>query len=166
MKNIKRILVPTDFSEFSLAGMDYVVSLAVLYDAQIYLLNVIDHEPTLAFHAVDLHSETLLRNNTKKAEAYLSRLVETKFRNMQNIVVVVRQGDPANVIVRFAKEQGIDLIVMATHGRTGLAHVLLGSVTEKVVRHSSVPVLTIKPQEIADGLLSDEDVEEQLHLKL
>lgn len=166
MKTIKRILVPTDFSEFSLAGMDYVISLSVLYDAQIFLLNVIDHEPTLTFHTVDLHSETLLRDNTRKAEAYLSTIIKQKFQDMKNILPMVRHGDPARVIVKVAREEGVDLIIMATHGRTGFAHVLLGSVAEKVVRHSSIPVLTVKPEEMSENVLREEDVEEQLHLRL
>jgi len=166
MKKIQRILVPTDFSEFSLAGMEYVISLSVLYDAQIYLLNVIDHEPTLTFHTVDLHSETLLRDNTKKAEAYLGAIIDRKFQNMQNIIPMVRHGDPARTIVKVAKEENVDLIIMATHGRTGVAHVLLGSVAEKVVRQSSIPVLTVKPEEVSESVLKEEDLEEQLHLRL
>jgi universal stress protein A len=166
MKAFKKILVPTDFSEFSLAGMDHAISLAVSNDAEIYVLTVVDNQPPVAFPAVDHHSETMLRDYSKQAEALLDRLIEKKFRGMRNIIPIVRRGNPAKEIVRLAREEGVDLIVMATHGRTGLAHVVIGSVAEKVVRLASVPVLVVKPQEVSDALLNEEDVEEQLHLKL
>ena len=165
MKNINKILVPTDFSDFSLVGMEYAISLAVLYDADVYLLNVVDHDPVLAFHTVDLNSETVLRDREKKAMAMLKDLIANKFRIMQNIVPVVRRGDPPKEIVRYAREEGADLIVMATHGRIGLAHVFLGSVAEKVVRRSPVPVFTVKPKIVAEILLNDEDIREQLHVR-
>jgi universal stress protein A len=165
MKKIERILVPTDFSEFSLAGLDYVMSLSVLYDAQIYLLNVLENDAVLAFHSVDHQSETALRDRQKTAEDILRRLIASKFHNMQNVVPVVRRGDPAKEIVQFSEQEEVDLIVMATHGRTGLLHVLVGSVTEKVVRYSQVPVLTVRPRRGSESLLEREDIEEQLHLR-
>lgn len=166
MKAIKKILMPTDFSEFSLSELDYIISLSVLYDAQIFLLNVLESDTVLAFHSVDYQSETGLRDRQKTAEGVLGHIIATKFHGMRNIVPVVRRGDPAREIVRFAKQENVDLIVIATHGRTGLAHVLVGSVAEKVVRYSSVPVLTMKPHIVTEFLLKEEDIEEQLHLKI
>ncbi|MCK5572484.1 MAG: universal stress protein, partial [Bacteroidetes bacterium] len=78
---------------------------------------------------------------------------------------VIRSGPPAEQIKRFAEEVGIDLIVMATHGRTGFHHIVMGSVAEKVVRLSGVPVLTVKPRPLRESILRDEDVETELHLR-
>jgi len=80
------------------------------------------------------------------------------------LVPVVKTGSPAAVIKRFAEEEGMDLIVMATHGRTGLRYILMGSVAERVVRISSVPVLTVKPQPLREAILKREDIETELHL--
>jgi len=79
---------------------------------------------------------------------------------------IVRFGDPSKEIVTFAQEEKMDLIIISTHGRTGLSHVLLGSVTERVVRHSLVPVLTVKPLSIQNQIMEEEDIDEQLHLRL
>jgi nucleotide-binding universal stress UspA family protein len=67
--------------------------------------------------------------------------------------------------VKYASAEGMDLIIMATHGRTGLAHVVMGSIAEKVVRHSEVPVLTIKPLPLHPTWVKQQDVDEQLHLQ-
>jgi nucleotide-binding universal stress UspA family protein len=93
----------------------------------------------------------------------LEEIVTRLFPGARSIVPVVRRGDPAREIVRFAREEGINLIVIATHGRTGLAHVLMGSVAEKVVRHATVPVLTAKPDSMRPPLMEQEDINEQLH---
>lgn len=166
MKAVKKILVPTDFSDFSLAGLEYAVPLSALYDAKIYLLNILESDAVLVFHSADHQSETALRDRERTAVGILEQTIATRFCDAHNIVPVVRRGEPAREIVRYAAVEGIDLIVMATHGRTGLAHVLLGSVAEKVVRHARTPVLTVKPKAVSETLLNEEDLEEQLHLKL
>lgn len=166
MKTINKILVPIDFSPFSLAGMEYVKFLAMLYDTEIYLLYVVPENVLVApYPNVDLNSETILRDTMEKAREELHHFVGDHLKNMRDVKQVVRCGKPSKEIVTFAQEEAIDLIVMATHGRTGLAHVLMGSVAEKVVQYSTVPVLTVKPEELAENMMEELDVEEQLHLQ-
>ena len=165
MKTIHKILVPTDFSTLSLTAIEYATSVPTFQDAQIYLIHVVDNVPVLAFHTVDLNSETLLRDSEEKARTELGRLISTFQATKRILIPVVRQGEAYKEIVKFARQEGIDLIIIATHGRTGLVHVLMGSVAEKVVRHSPVPALTVKPEKMLGSLLEQDDVEEQLHMR-
>ncbi len=164
MKTVQNILVPTDFSDLSLAAIEMAKTIAELFNAKIYFLNVIDDEPSLAFRIVDSHSETVLRDAEAKAQNILAHLSDEYFKNCAEIKIAVQRGNPFKSIIQFIEENEIDLVVMATHGHTGLAHVLLGSVAEKVVRYSTVPVLTIKPKEMHRKFLHDSSETEQLHL--
>jgi nucleotide-binding universal stress UspA family protein len=165
MKSMKKILIPTDFSLFSLSGIDYALSLTKLYNAAIYMLHVVPQSVFVALYPnLDLNSETVLRDNAVKVKTEFDSFIHNYLNNVPNINQVIKQGEPYKEIVRFAHEEDMDLIVIATHGRTGLAHVLMGSVAEKVVRYSSVPVLTVKPEGLRNDILHEKDVEEQLHL--
>lgn len=145
----KKILVPTDFSDLSVEAVHTAQSLAEQYGAAIILMHVVDDAPVLAFHTMELTTELVLPDAGASAEEHLAQFVRTHgIRNDSGLSLVVRRGNPYDEISRLATEQEVDLIVMATHGRTGLAHVLLGSVAEKVVQHCDVPVLTIKPSHI------------------
>lgn len=165
MKTLKKILIPTDFSEFSLSGIDCITMFEIISDARIYLLHVVS-DTLLAppFPNVDLNAGTILRDTMEDVGEELERIVSDRFRENKNITTIVRRGEPWKEIVTFASAEGIDLIVLATHGRTGLAHMLMGSVAEKVVRYSAVPVLTVKPQMIRDALIKEEDIEAQLRV--
>lgn len=164
MRAIRKILVTTDFSDFSTAGMEYAISLASSYRAQIWLLHVVDNTPLIRLPRVEKGSEAVLRQGVEKAAARLKDLAARVFPAGRSVTSVVRQGDPCAEIVKFAREEGMDIIVMATHGRTGISHVLMGSVAEKVVRMSAVPVLSVKPKPIRAMALRPEDIQEQLHL--
>jgi nucleotide-binding universal stress UspA family protein len=74
-------------------------------------------------------------------------------------------GSPADEIRRFAEAERVDLVVMATHGRTGLEHIVMGSVAERVVRLCTMPVLTVKPARLRESIIRNEDIERQLHLR-
>jgi nucleotide-binding universal stress UspA family protein len=87
------------------------------------------------------------RDRSEEALTQLRDLVSNAFRGPWEVEVAM--GQPADTIVRVAQERGADLIVMSTHGRTGLQHVLMGSVAEKVVRLAPCPVLTVKRRETA-----------------
>lgn len=141
MKAIKKILVSTDLSDFSIPAMDYAASLAEVHGATIHLLYVIESEPNLAFPPGTAHPEKVARELEDKAKKDLHNFAYWRLKDVGNMVEVVRHGKPHEEIPRFAKENGIDLIVMTTHGRTGLAQVLSGSVADKVIRISSFPVL-------------------------
>lgn len=165
MNIFKKILLPTDFSEWSKEAIEYTISLAVSYDAQIHILHVVDNVPVLAFHSIDLNSETVLRDSERQAKEALDGLIKSHFTYNRNLVPVIRHGEASKEIVKYACEEGMDLIIMATHGRTGLAHVVMGSIAEKVVRHSEVPVLTIKPLSLRPTWVKQQDIDEQLHIQ-
>jgi len=146
---LKKILVTTDLSEFSLAGLDYAATFALLYSSQIHLLHVVDE------HHADL----------EEARGALDAFIGKNINPDIQVVRAVRAGHPAAMILRYADEEGVDMIVMATHGRTGLRHAVLGSVAEKVVRLTRVPVLAVKPRPVREELLRKEDIEQDLHLR-
>ena len=148
MRRIKKILVPTDLSEFSLAAIDYARSLASVYDAQVYLIHAVDVVPVVSFPTIDFTLETSLQDEAEKGKEILENFASRFLGDVDHVTAVVRRGIAYEEIMRFVDEEGIDLIVMTTHGRTGLPHIIMGSMAEKVVRHSPIPVLTIKPLKV------------------
>ena len=161
---MKKILVPIDLSEYSFEAVEYACKLASGNETQIYLFHVGPDKP-LTVPAIDQHSETALRDVEDASLTRLEMFIRKKVCSARRIVGVIRRGEPFREIVKFSRDEKIDLIVMATHGRTGVAHVLMGSVAEKVVRHSPVPVLTVKPQSVRETLLREHDIEAQLHIR-
>jgi universal stress protein A len=153
MVYLRKILVTSDLSEYSLAAMEYASSLGLIYSSRLFLIHCVDHRD-------GQHG-----GNGEQARKALEEFIDRRVSRDISLVPVVRFGSPALEIVRFAEEEGIDLVVMATHGRTGLRHILLGSVAEKVVRQSGVPVLTIKPHPLRESILQNEDIERELHLR-
>lgn len=130
---IRRILAPTDFSPSSLAALPYAEEMARRFDAELLLLYV-DFAPSIYDPSQD---ETASKAAIERAaEALCGRGVLAR--------PVYRRGAAADEIVRSAAEEHADVIVMATHGRTGLAHALMGSVAESVLRGAACPVLTVR----------------------
>jgi nucleotide-binding universal stress UspA family protein len=165
MITLKRILVPTDLSEHSLAALEYAVSFGLLYNARLFLLFVADLPlvPPVRSHRPD--PETERRPATSEHLQALRSLMDEHVPPALPCTPVVRAGVPAEEIRRFALEEHADLVVMATHGRTGLRHIVMGSVAEMVVRLSAVPVLTIKPSTLRESVIRHEDIENELHLR-
>mgnify|MGYP002624830647 CR=1 FL=1 len=147
MINLKRILAPTDFSQYSRQAMKYACAFAEQFGAELHLLLqdlvAMVPEPGLAFPPPGDYMQEL----KSSAERSLSTIPDSDWCAGKKVVRSVRQGPPFLEVVRYAKENQIDLIVLGTHGRTGLSHVLLGSVAEKVVRKAPCPVLTVRPDE-------------------
>jgi len=143
MLDIKKILSATDFSEASKGALDVAVSVARKYGAEIYLVNVvvaIPHLPASSTYQFDvLKYENQLRTG---AEKHLSALAEAV--SGPKIHTILSQGDAADGILRAAEENQVDLIAIATAGRSGLERALFGSVAEKVVRRAKCPVLTVR----------------------
>jgi nucleotide-binding universal stress UspA family protein len=142
MFKAERILFPTDFSECSRSILDYVTSFVKANKGKLYLLHVIEFE-NLPRVAEAAKPEAPDPKRLKEAQDELETLVP-KSEGVP-VECMVRQGHPFNEIIRVAEKIGADIIVMATHGRTGFEQILIGSVAEKVVRHSTCPVLTVKP---------------------
>lgn len=141
---VKEILVPIDFSPFSRRALDYALPFAEKFGARITLLYVLgklpylhDFEATLPLMAKE---EDLVAEAKKQLEA--ERKEGKKARYIQR--VLVRTGEPRREICNVAEDLSADLIIMATHGYSGLKHVLLGSTTEHVLRHAPCPVLALR----------------------
>lgn len=144
MISIKRILVPTDFSEHSLQAITYACELARRFAAELHLLHVAVPLAMPMPYMGTVSDEVF--DPEKSARKALAELEHPGFETLSPVERIVRTGTPFVEIVRHAKENDIDLIVMGTHGRTGLVHALIGSVAEKVVRKASCPVLTVRPE--------------------
>ena len=144
MTNITRILVPTDFSEPADAALDYAVDLSKTLGAQISLVHVFDEIPaaTLSF---DLYMPLSAEARDEVLSTVRRRLAERVERSGRpDVTSDVLVGGTARAIVDAARNHHADLIVMGTHGRLGVAHLLLGSVAERVVRTAECPVLTVR----------------------
>jgi universal stress protein A len=145
MLSIRRILFPTDFSEPAEYAWSYALTFAQEFGAEVHLVHVVTPPPRVTeAYAVNFDPEQTVKALTAEANASMDRQVEAAKSRGLIFRREVRVGVDYREIIDYATKQDIDLIVMATHGRTGLAHVLLGSVAEKVVRKASCPVLTIK----------------------
>lgn len=141
MQTFKNILVPTDFSEPAEQAVEMAISLALKFDAKLTLLHVYSVPTSYYGYGEGLHwpVEDLAREAQKALDEALAKLKEHYPRAER----ALHSGNPTERILAVAKDRGIDLIVMGTHGRRGVRHVLLGSVAEKVVRRSPAPVLTV-----------------------
>ena len=161
---VRNILLSTDFSDFSAAAVEYASSFALLYGARVHLVHVIESGSVVGVPSMELNTTTLSTGLQDNAQEEMRKFVYWKMKNNTNLEQVILYGEPHREIVKYAQENEIDLIVIATHGRTGLAHILMGSVAEKIVRLSPVPVLAVKPLEMRERILKKEDVEEDLHV--
>jgi len=142
---ITRILVPTDFSDTSDAALAYARVLSTRFGASLHLLHVLDDPFVSEGLAAEAYITEAPSIRTSMLEDARSRL---SHRSAGCATTEAIFGRGASTIVEYAQHRGIDLIVMGTHGRTGLAHLLIGSVAERVVRIASCPVLTVG-QEVA-----------------
>ena len=153
MTRIRRILVPTDFSTTADAALLRARDLAERLGASIHLLHVFEHPYTGGGFATDGYipiPEHVRDSARHSVERLLAERMPPKERTFFGGTTEITYGTTARAIIDCAEAQSIDLIVMGTHGRTGLAHVLMGSVAEKVVRTAPCPVLTVRePQRYA-----------------
>lgn len=146
---ISKIIVPTDFSEYSFCALLYAIDLAEKWDSEIHLVYVLEEMLTLL--NPDEHgesSEKIKISNEEAARRKITELAENySDESGLKIVPVLKTGVNHDEIIKYSRETGADLIVIATHGRTGILYTLLGSVAEKVIRFSKCPVLVVKPEE-------------------
>jgi nucleotide-binding universal stress UspA family protein len=148
----KTILAPHDFSASADHALAIALSEAAMHGAAIVLLHVIDLPLQLGPDAVIVPPETGTPISVKQyaiqnAEGHLQRIAEQIGKAVAEVSCVIAVGSPVDEINRAVDDHRIDLIVMGTHGRTGIRHLMAGSVTERVVRTSKVPVLTIRHSE-------------------
>jgi universal stress protein A len=144
---ITRIVVPTDFSVHAETALRYALELARLFKAVVHVVNVVEDPLAAGVWSSEIYTAEIAGlqiNLMRDAEKRLHALVAA---NAGTVTCEVRRGPAAKQILEAAREFGGDLIVMGTRGRTGVAHVLMGSVAEKVVRLAACPVLTLHAPE-------------------
>ncbi|MBF8269787.1 MAG: hypothetical protein HW386_1496 [Gammaproteobacteria bacterium] len=148
MNKLKRILVPTDFSDTADLALRYGHSLARQYEAQLHLLHVIP-DPTTAMGIYEQIAdaippdwqETMLRHS----EEQLQKQAAGVCGPANKVIRTTLQGDAYSEIIRYTKFNAIDLIVIGTHGRTSSVHHLIGGLTDRIFRKAPCPVLTVPP---------------------
>jgi nucleotide-binding universal stress UspA family protein len=131
---VDRILAPTDFSVRSLTALEHAEDLARAFGAELIVVHVEEVTPS-----------ELVELTNGVAEREVARVVKHLLADHMRACGLVRAGVPAAEILKVAEEEKVDLIVMGTHGRKGLQHLLLGSVAERIVRAARCPVLTVRP---------------------
>jgi nucleotide-binding universal stress UspA family protein len=156
MDFIKKILAPTDLSAFSATGVRYAFNLARALGAEVILAHAVStrefmsHATSLKITSSGAEADNLLGKLVEHHKQPLQEFMEEQLASIGadlSIQPIVEMGDPHTLIVNWARDKAADLIVMSTHGRSGLTRMLLGSVTEKVLRSASCPVLAIPSHE-------------------
>ena len=143
----KKILVPLDGSELAKKALDHAEKLAKTFDAEIILFQVIPLMPI--YGSPELVTPLILDEKQKEvAERYLADIAEEMKKRGHRVSTMVRIGQQVAVeIIDFAKERGVDLIVMCTHGRSGITRWVLGSIAHKVLIRAETPILLLRPRE-------------------
>jgi nucleotide-binding universal stress UspA family protein len=143
----KKILVPLDGSKTAEGVLSHAKALAYSEGAEIILLNVASNPAqSFAFEDPAIAGATV-EDEEEKAGKYMDAMCSQIRTAGFKVTCMVRQGGAANMILKVAEDLGVDVIAMSTHGRSGAAHWLIGSVAERVVRHSKIPVLMIRISE-------------------
>ena len=143
MLGFKRIIMTTDLSDYSLRAVPYAAALTQVFGGRLDVIHV--HQPDLpSFSEVGTRPGSKPSEQEIYARQEMKKLMEERVPDWVDAVGHVLVGNPANEIIRYAKAEHADLIVIATHGAGKLAHALMGSVAEEVVRHAPCPVFTLK----------------------
>ncbi|MEW5910836.1 MAG: universal stress protein [Thermodesulfobacteriota bacterium] len=146
MKEIKRILYPVDFSENSYHVLPYVISLSDKYNAQVYILYVVDDLRRYAgIHVPHPSISQIIDEAMAAGKKMLNQICDEHLQRCPNFQKRIVSGDPRKEIMKMIEDEEIDLVIMGTHGRKGIERAIFGSVAEYVVKNSKVPVLTINP---------------------
>jgi universal stress protein A len=152
---IRTILAPADFSAHSEESVRYACGLAVRLGAELHLVHILSDilpggpDPLL----MPVMPPEYYKESEDRARESLGRLLDPDWGTPRSVVTAVRWGSPVESIVSYAVDHRIELVVIATHGRTGLSHVLLGSVAERIVREAPCPVLTIRDRHRGEAIL-------------
>ena len=145
MKPFDKILTAIDFSENSDHAFEYALTLAVQFQAELTILHVINEPVDLrGFYVPHISFEQLEKEIEEGAEKMMAQFCQTRMGTFTNYTTAIVTGIPYEEIIKKAAETGSSLIVLGTHGRTGLDHIIFGSTAERVVRSASCPVLTIR----------------------
>jgi len=149
MVKIKRILFPTELRDYSLKILSYVISMSDKYNSTIYLLHVIeDFLKWGGFYIPHISLDLYQREAMETAGKLMDKVCRQQMQGCPDFERRICSGDPAAESLKTIESEDIDLVVMGTHGYKGLEHAIFGSVAEKVVKNSAVPVLTINPYKL------------------
>lgn len=147
--NVKNIVIPTDFSKISYTAFNYAKEIGFMYKAKLHLVHVIEDIPPVFTNGSPVAIEDI--SPEKQTEEAITKLEEAKEElgklSGLDITVVVRRGVDHEEIISYAKEVQAELIVIATHGHSGIMQTLLGSVAQKVIKNAKCPVLVTTPDE-------------------
>jgi nucleotide-binding universal stress UspA family protein len=145
MRRLKGVLCPVDFSEFSIQAFRYALSIARQYNAKLSVQHVVEpwRYPAADFCVSPEHFDQFYSTLREKSEGQLQQLVTTYLHEGDQTECIVHVGMASDSILELAESHNADLIVMGTHGRRGFDRLMLGSVTERVMRKASCPVLTV-----------------------
>ena len=146
MIELNHILVPTDFSKSGRAALKYAVTLADEFGSAVHLLHVVEPMPPGVLMS-RIPVEELRDGMKKNAEEQMAEVRGIWSEYNFPVTEVIKEGIPFVEIIKFAKDNDVDLIIMGTHGRGAIQHALMGSVAEKIVRKAPCPVLTVRDPE-------------------
>jgi len=145
MKPFEKILTAIDFSESSDFAFEYALTLARQFQAELTVMHVINEPVDLrGFYVPHISFEQLEKEIEEGAEKMMEKFCQTRMGDFTRYTTAVVAGIPYEEILRKAEETGASLIVLGTHGRTGIDHLIFGSTAERVVRSATCPVLTIR----------------------
>jgi len=140
---LQKILLPTDFCEYSASATSYACELAARFDAELHVLHTLEFNvASTPDFGLGLALLRYISESRVAVEKALAGIPDPAWSAGRTVIRSISEGSPKVEIVRYASRENIDLIVLSTHGRTGLPHIMLGSVAEYVVRTSPCPVLT------------------------
>jgi nucleotide-binding universal stress UspA family protein len=149
MIKIERILFPTELRAYSTKILPFVISMSEKYNSTIYLLHVVeDFLRWGGFYIPHISLELYQKEAMEAAEKLMDEICDQQMQGCSQFERRIRSGDPAGEILKAIDSEAIDMVVMGTHGYKGLEHRIFGSVAEKVLQNSSVPVLTINPYKL------------------
>lgn len=150
MVEIKKILFPIDFTENSSKILPHVLSISDKYASEVCLIHVVEDlcKWVLGIHVPHSTLEKYQREAVDSAEKAMDRICDEQLRGCPRFKRIIVSGDPVQEILKTVETENIDLIIMGTHGRKGMDHVIFGSVAENVVKKSSAPVLTVNPNKL------------------
>ena len=148
MIKMDKILLPTDFSGQSKVAVPYAFDLARRYGAELHVIHIFDENVlTPLYFTCGGTTQEYFKKVEEGFENEVSQFLTDYDPDEVTIVPVLGNGNPFVEIVKYAKKNGVDMIVIGTHGRTGLSHMLLGSIAEKVIRKAHCPVLAVRHPE-------------------
>jgi nucleotide-binding universal stress UspA family protein len=148
----KKVLFPVDLSEISTKLVGYAQVMLKSFSAELHLINVmrntLNTTPSLEYAGDDL--DRIFASMRQEAKADLDKFAAENFADLGQTTTAQLTGNPSDEILEYIEAQGIDLVVMGTHGRRGLDKVMFGSVAQRIVQMSTVPVLTVNPYRVKD----------------